>query len=75
MTTIVRAKFYVTEIAQGQGDGKILRGSVVYAGSEENDKFFAATPGGQIEITTIKPELVDQFKPGDYFYAYIGKVS
>lgn len=39
--------------------------TAVYGGSEENAKFFEATPSGNLEIGTYKEDL---FEPGvDYF--------
>lgn len=65
---MIRAKFYIDEVADN-ACGKVIRASVVYAGSEENDKYFKATPSGSLELTTLKPEILETFKVGTQFYA------
>ncbi len=37
----------------------------VYGGSEENDQFFAATPGGSISLSVIRGQ---HFEPGKEYY-------
>lgn len=65
----VRAKFvcgWKTTNAAGQGDQIYL--SPVYSGSEENEKFFAATPGGQIQLFTTNPDAAAQFVQGKEYF-------
>ena len=69
----VRAKFYVQSITTSKAwNGPGMMGTVhlqpVSSGSEENKKFYEATPGGKIEIGTINEEALKQFKIGDEFY-------
>lgn len=66
---MVRAKFWVSNI-ESVWEGKATRVllNAVYSGSEENDKFFEATPAGQIEMT-IKNEVAAQlFEQGKEYY-------
>lgn len=39
--------------------------SAVYAGTEENDKYFRATPYGSLKVATLK---ADFFEPGKTYY-------
>jgi hypothetical protein len=70
----VRAKFKVVSITTsahwqpGKGHLGTVRLQPVTSGSEENAKFYEATPSGQIEIGTINQEALAQFKiGGEYF--------
>jgi len=65
-----RAKFQCIEVAKrvGWGGHPILysaKFNVVTNGSEENKEFFAATPGGVIEMSTIRE---DHFEVGQEYY-------
>lgn len=71
--TTTRAKFECVSVTKASGRG--YAGShefvydahfrVVYGNSEENAKFFAATPTGEISIRTLRD---DQFKPGRFYF-------
>jgi hypothetical protein len=65
-----RAKFKCTEIAkrEGWGDNKVLFGAsfvAVGGNSEENKKFFAASPSGSIKIDTVRE---DHFQVGQEYF-------
>lgn len=67
---MIRAKFKCNEVSKrlGWGDNPIMyaaKFSIVTAGSEENRKFFAASPGGSIEVTTVRE---DHFDVGKEYY-------
>ena len=74
----VRAKFKVTSIAkrehyQRHPDGSIrtiddIQLSPVTSGSEENKRFFDATPGGQITLPCLNVEASKQFEIGKEYY-------
>jgi hypothetical protein len=59
----VRCKF-VCSFKEGQS----VHFSPVYSGSEENQKFFQATPGGQIAFYTVNQSALDQFEQGREYY-------
>lgn len=59
----VRCKF-VCSFKEGQS----VHFSPVYSGSEENQKFFQATPGGQIAFYTVNQSALDQFEQGKEYY-------
>jgi hypothetical protein len=70
---MVRAKFKVTEITRRPGwsgikEVQVIRLAPVMNGSEENKKFYAATPGGSIELACVNAEAVSQFDLGAEFY-------
>lgn len=69
----VRAKFVVQQIVTHKAwNGPGLMGTVhlmpVTSGSDENKEFYAATPGGKIDLGTINQEALAQFVIGDEFY-------
>jgi hypothetical protein len=69
----VRAKFKVQSITTtGRWNGPGLMGTVklqpVSSGSEENKKFYEATPSGSIDLGTINEEALKQFVIGREFY-------
>lgn len=59
----VRCKF-VCSFKEGQS----VHFSPVYSGSEENQRFFQATPGGQIAFYTVNQSALDQFEQGKEYY-------
>lgn len=70
---MTRAKFRCTEISKKSGWGDNSSGFVydakfqaVYGdGSKENETFFAATPSGNITLSTLR---ADHFKVGQMYY-------
>lgn len=66
---MVRAKFVVSYKSQpnDNGEGHVTL-SPVYSGSEENKQFFAATPGGSIQLNVINPSAFAVFEHGKEFY-------
>lgn len=67
-----RAKFTCTEVAKttGWGENKFLYAAKFSAvtgnsSNEENKTFFAATPSGSIQVSTVKE---DHFEVGKTYY-------
>lgn len=70
---MVRAKFKVTSITRqagwnGNKEVQTIKLQPVSGGTEENEKFYAATPGGSIELSVVKEEVGRQFDIGQEFY-------
>jgi hypothetical protein len=67
----VRAKFKCNELIKRTGWEKenpflyAAKFSAVSSGSEENKSFFAATPSGNIEVSTVKNDV---FEVGKEYY-------
>ncbi len=83
---MVRAKFRLDSITRQKStryvDGKsepcevqTLRLYPVSGSSDENKKFFASTPSGQIELGTVNAEAVAQFQLGGEYYVDFTPVS
>lgn len=68
----VRAKFSVSFVDQLN---KTVYLAPVYAGSEENEQFFKATPGGQIMLYTVNESALSQFSNGAAFYVDFTKAE
>lgn len=69
----VRAKFVVESVTmQKAWNGTGLIGTValrpVTRGSPENEKFYEATPGGDMKLSTVNQEALDFFQIGAEFY-------
>lgn len=69
----VRAKFKVHSITtsarwNGPGHMGTVKLMPVNGGSEENKKFYEASPSGQIELGTINEQALAQFGIGQEFY-------
>lgn len=74
MATI--AKFHCNEVGKrtGWGENKFVyaaKFNAVSSGSEENKLFFAATPSGNIDISTVKEDF---FEVGADYYVTFEKV-
>jgi hypothetical protein len=72
-----RAKFKCNEVSKRTGWSGIefiyaAKFQVVYGDSPENKEFFAATPSGTIEISTLRS---DHFEPGKDYYVDFTKVG
>lgn len=68
-----RAKFKVQSVTKHSGwNGDKYHYTVdltpVTGNSDENKRFFAATPGGSIKLTVVNAEVGDQFDIGQEFY-------
>ena len=67
------AKFHCNEVGKrvGWGENKFVyaaKFNAVSGGSEENKSFFAATPSGNIDISTVKEDF---FEVGvDYYVTF-----
>ena len=50
------------------GNGFCLSFYAVYAGSEENDKYFNATPSAQFMVQTVNEQAAAKFEIGKSYY-------
>lgn len=78
----VRAKFQVHAVSEprkinqwlnatkttGEADVVDIQMSPVSGGSEENEKFFASTPGGVLTLTTVNKDAAAMFEQGKEYY-------
>lgn len=70
---MVRAKFKVVSITRQQGwngvkEHHTIRLQPVTGTSEENAAFYAATPGGSIELTVVNENVGRNFELGAEIY-------
>lgn len=63
----VRAKFRCNEVKLSEHGAEVTLRPVV-GNSDENARFYKATPGGQIQLSTINEQAAAQFKPGRDYY-------
>lgn len=79
--SIVIAKFHISSKTKTMGydpqGNKAptykIEGHAVYTGSEENNKFFNATPYGKLELGVLNKAAADQIEPGNDYYITIEK--
>lgn len=64
----VRAKFEVKDVVPGQDAATEVVLWPVTGGSPENEAFYAATPGGGIELVAMNPAAAAYFEPGKAYY-------
>lgn len=74
---MIRCKFVCSETGKraGWGPNKFLHHAVlmpVTSGSEENKKFFAATPCGKLEVSSV---IQDAFEVGKEYFIDILEAS
>jgi hypothetical protein len=62
------------EIEKGKF-GYTLQFNVVYSGSEENKKFFALTPGGQLSFFTVNEDVAKKLQLGKEYYIDISEAN
>ena len=60
----VRAKFYVQSVTVYSGGFNEVSLRPVTASSEENKKFWQATPSGELKMSISVPETAKLFQPG-----------
>lgn len=70
---MVTAKFQVQQISRnksysGTGEMQTILLTPVTSGSEENKRFYAATPSGRIELSCVNAEAVKEFDLGMEVY-------
>jgi hypothetical protein len=70
MTT--RAKFTCT-LNEHHEDGNTIRLDVVTYGSPENDKFFEATPSGELYLSIVNLTAAEMFEVGKEYYIDISQ--
>ncbi|WP_176331008.1 hypothetical protein [Burkholderia vietnamiensis] len=72
--TKVRAKFKVTQLSQREhwdkqkGQIHDIQLQPVVSGSDENERFYAATPAGQIALSTVNDDAARLFRLGAEIY-------
>lgn len=64
---MVRAKFKVESVGPN-GYAHEVKLTPVTTGSEENESFFAATPGGSIVMSVVKEDTANLFEVGKEYY-------
>lgn len=81
MSKTVRAKFVVTAVNEkkinqwlnaekksGEATAYDVQMTPVSGGSDENEEFFASTPGGVFTLLTVNEEAGKMFKQGKEYY-------
>lgn len=68
---MVRAKFVCTGVEKAGGVGLMA----VYGDSEENKKFFQATPYGELHMGILNPDALSLFEVGKEYYIDFSKVE
>jgi hypothetical protein len=64
---MTRCKF-VCEYVQSFAHGASIRLHPVHNGSEENEKFYSYTPGGELKLEVVQGDAAKQFVPGKEYY-------
>ncbi len=76
----VRAKFVVQSITRqkgwsGNAEVQTIKLNPVSSGSEEDKKFFAATPSGTVELGVVNPDAGNYFELGQAYYLDFTKAA
>lgn len=70
----VRAKFVVQSVTRTQhwdkakGEVQPIKLTPVTSGSDESKAFYAATPGGSVDLQTLNPQAASYFELGKEYY-------
>ena len=64
----MRCKFCCSSKVPLGDNGFLLAFYTVYAGSEENDKYFKATPSGHVYVQTVNAQAAANFEVGKNYY-------
>jgi hypothetical protein len=66
----VRVKVVCNHKSQTTGEAPVsyVQFSPVYGGSDENKRFFAATPGGSFQFYTVNQSAANEFEMGKEYY-------
>lgn len=78
---MIRCKFKVDKIVRTEGwnngpdEVHEITLSPVTSGSEENEAFYAATPGGSLVFSTVNANAAQGLNPGDEFYVDLTPVK
>lgn len=70
----VRLKMRTYTKSHNYGDSFGVKMSVVGGTTEENEKFFKATPSGSLEFNSINMNAAKMFEPGKEYYVDITEV-
>lgn len=69
---MVRAKFRVSRVERHAtydgGEAHTVHMDPVLQNSDENKKFWSATPGGKLEMYLLNPEAAKQLELGKEYY-------
>jgi hypothetical protein len=70
----IRAKFICSTVEQ-RGNTFSVYLSPVVGGSEENNSFYKATPGGAIALEVVSEDTADNFEQGQEYYVDFSKAK
>lgn len=73
--TTTRAKFICNSVTIRAHGGREVALGVVYAGSDENNRFAKATPSGTLTMQVDNPGAACQFEPGKSYYVDFTRVD
>lgn len=63
-----RAKFYCHYKVQNPDGSTTLHMHATHGGTDEDKKFFASTPSGQLSLHTVNPDAAANFEQGKAYY-------
>jgi len=66
--TTVRLKMRAYTKSHNYGGSFGVKLSVVSGTTEENEKFFKATPSGSLEFNSVNQDAAKMFEPGKEYY-------
>lgn len=73
---MTKCKMRINSLSIAPGTQEVtLDASAVITGSEENKEFFAYTPSGSLNLSTVNPKAVEGLAKGDEIYVTIEKAK